>query len=519
MEHGPVDFGAAAWFAGWLVAVAALFWMGLRLPLQTRLGRWSSLAFNAAAVIAAVAVTVLANVALTLHDLHVDLTRERVYTPSTRALKVVEELREPVRLTYFYRGQDPEGRRVKEVLGLMAKRNPLLELRVADPDKEPALARAAGVRLYNAGVLEAQNRKLLVQTTDESEIALGIQRVLRERVITVCFLEGHGELPMDNFEFHTHLEGIASHSHGDASSRHVEMPGHGIGRLRRALEAQGYVARKVVLATAPKVPDDCQVLIAPNPRTTFLPAESAAVEAYLQRGGALLAMFDLGFVFEPRLAALVEQLGARLPQEVVVDPLSHYSKDSEMVAVAGYEPGPITRGLSMSFFPGVRPLEPVTPAAGIAATPLFASSRDSYTRDVNPAGVHAHGGHAHDHGPKRRGAGAKAPQPAPRLLAMAVEGRLPGAAASVPPLRAVLVGDADFASNSFLPYLANADLALAMVRWLVREERGTAVASRIPVPPMIVLTGAQMRGIFLVVEVLLPLAAFALAGLAWWRRR
>jgi ABC-type uncharacterized transport system involved in gliding motility auxiliary subunit len=102
---------------------------------------------------------------------------------------------------------------------------------------------------------------------------------------------------------------------------------------------------------------------------------------------------------------------------------------------------------------------------------------------------------------------------------MAVEGKLAGAAPDAPPLRAVIVGDADFASNSFLPYLANADLALAMVRWLVREERGTAVASRIPVPPMIVLTGAQMRGIFLAVEVLLPLAAFALAGLAWWRRR
>jgi hypothetical protein len=476
-----------------------------------------------------VAVTLLANAALTLQDLHIDLTRERIYTPSERALKVVDELREPVQLTYFYRGQDPEGRRVKDVLGVMAKRNALFELRVVDPDKEPTLAREAGVRIYNAGVLEAQGRKLLVQTTDENEIALGIQRVLRERVIAVCFLEGHGELPMDNFEFHTHVEGVASHSHGDASSQHVEMPGHGIGRLRRALEAQGYVARKIVLATSPNVPEDCQVLVAANPRTTFLPAESAAVEAYLRRGGALLALFDLGFVLEPRLAALFEQLGTRLPQEVVVDPLSHYARDSEMVAVTGYEPGPVTRGLSMSVFAGARPLDVVTPAAGIVAVRLFASSPDSYTRAVDPAGVHAqdghvhegqaHGAHAHDHPPKRRGPTANAPRPGSRTLALAVEGKLPGAAPSLPSMRAVIVGDADFASNSFLPYLANGDLALAMVRWLAREDRGTAVASRIPVPPMIVLTAAQMRTIFLCVEVLLPLTAFALAGLAWWRRR
>ena len=39
------------------------------------------------------------------------------------------------------------------------------------------------------------------------------------------------------------------------------------------------------------------------------------------------------------------------------------------------------------------------------------------------------------------------------------------------PFRVVVVGDADFASNSFFPYMANSDLVLSMVRWLVREER------------------------------------------------
>ena len=106
-----------------------------------------------------------------------------------------------------------------------------------------------------------------------------------------------------------------------------------------------------------------------------------------------------------------------------------------------------------------------------------------------------------------------------RLLAAMAEGRLPGADADAPPLRPVIVGDGDFASNSFLPFLANSDLALSMVRWLVREERATGVASRIPVPPMILLSGTQMRTIFLTVEVLLPLAVFALAVLMWWRRR
>ena len=511
MEHGGFDLGKLGWFAGWLVAVLILFLAGTRLPLALRHGRLRATAFHAAIVAGAVGVAVLANVALTLNDAHIDLTREKIYTPSAQAMKVVDDLKQPVRLTYFYRSQDPEGRRVKEVLGVMARRNPLFEVRVADPDKEPTLARSFGVRIYNAGILEAADRKLLVQTVDEAEIAIGVQRVLREKVVTVCFLEGHNELPMDNFEYHTHVEGVSSHSHGDASSQHVQMPDHGIGRLRRALEVQGYSVRKVMLATQPAVPPECQALIVANPRTTFLPAESAAIEVYLQRGGSLLAMFDLGFVLEGRLAELVGQLGVGLPQEAVVDPLSHYAGDREMVAVTGYEAGPLTRNLSMTFFPGVRPLVPRTPAAGMAIPPLFASSRDSYPRAVRAAGVR-------EVEPAAKAASAPS-GPGPRLLAAMAEGRLPGAAADAPPLRAVIVGDGDFASNSFLPFLANSDLALSMVRWLVREERATGVASRIPVPPMILLSGTQMRTIFLTVEVLLPLAVFALAVLMWWRRR
>ena len=252
MSEHSLDLGNLLWFAGWLVAVVALLVAGLAIPLQTRSRRgWL---FAVAVVAAAVAVTVLANVALVLHDNHIDLTREKVFTPSAQAMRVVDNLQQEVKLTYFYRSQDPAGRRTKDILEIMGRRNPLLKVTTVDPDKEPTLAQTAGVRLYNAAMLEAQGRRVLVQGTDEAEIAIGIQRVLRERVITVCFIEGHNELPMDNFEYHTHLEGVSDHSHGDAASKVIQTPGHGVGRMRRALEAQGYEVRKIVLATLPAVP-------------------------------------------------------------------------------------------------------------------------------------------------------------------------------------------------------------------------------------------------------------------------
>ena len=50
--------------------------------------------------------------------------------------------------------------------------------------------------------------------------------------------------------------------------------------------------------------------------------------------------------------------------------------------------------------------------------------------------------------------------------------------------------------------MANSDLLVAAVRWLAREERGTTVRTRIPVPPMILLMGAQSHWLFIFIVVL-----------------
>jgi ABC-type uncharacterized transport system involved in gliding motility auxiliary subunit len=103
-----------------------------------------------------------------------------------------------------------------------------------------------------------------------------------------------------------------------------------------------------------------------------------------------------------------------------------------------------------------------------------------------------------------------------RVLGIAAEGTL---APAVRPFRAVVIGDGDFASNSFLPYMSNSDLLVAAVRWLAREDQGTAVRTHIPVPPMILLTAAQSRWIFIVIVILLPLTVIGIGGVVWWLRR
>ena len=111
MEHAfsPRELINLAWFLGWLVAVIVLFLAAQQLPLQTRFKRPLALLYNAGVVVVSFAVVLLANTALSLHDAYIDLTREHVFTPSQQALEVVDQLDQPVKLTYFYQGEDQNG--------------------------------------------------------------------------------------------------------------------------------------------------------------------------------------------------------------------------------------------------------------------------------------------------------------------------------------------------------------------------------------------------------------------------
>lgn len=509
-----LDAVNTVWFLGWVAALAVLFVIGLRLPLQPRLRRLPALAYAGGIVAATLATAALANVGLVLHDAHFDLTREGIFTPSKQAETVVDRLERDVKLTYFYQAQDQAGRRAKEMVEVLARRNPRLHVRTVDPDRQPTVADTYGVRIYNAAVLESEGRRIQVMSTDENQIALGILRVIRERVTTVCFIEGHNEYPVENFEFHTHFEGVAGHGHGEGTSAIVQMRAHGAGRLRRALESFGYEVRKIIPATLTAIPADCAAVVNVNPRTTYLPGESTLLVDYLAGGGAAVLMYDLGFVLERRLATALATIGVAFEQDVVIDPLDHYSTDPEVVAIPVYERHPITRSIALTFFPGIRPLTLRPPPAGVTSAPLFLSSPESYVREVRTV-AERQSDRPGDSGPS---APARPTSPGRRTLAAALEGAWPGTPAARP-FRLVVVGDGDFASNSFLPYMANSDLALAMVRWVVREEQIPSVPVRMPVPPLVLLTKSQMQRIFLVFEGLLPLSVVAVGTVVWWRRR
>jgi ABC-type uncharacterized transport system involved in gliding motility auxiliary subunit len=213
-----------------------------------------------------------------------------------------------------------------------------------------------------------------------------------------------------------------------------------------------------------------------------------------------MLLVEPDFAIEERLEAVLAQAGAHVGDGVIVDPQDHYFTDEQMIAVTRYSNHPVTRAQALSFYPGARPVEPVS-RDGVRAVALFASSAQSYL--------------VRDRMRYREEAASAVRRAYP--LAVAAEGRMSEKAA---PFRLIVVGDADFASNSFFPYLANADIVLASVSWLLHEDRVPTLKPPVEVLPLVTLTNVQVRWVFILTVLLLP-GAVALAGLGvWlWRRR
>jgi ABC-type uncharacterized transport system len=500
MNGEESDWLGALWFAACVTALLILFAAALRVRVYG--AGWRRWMMRSLVVLGALAATLAANMAIFRHDAHVDVTREGAFTPSREAADVVRSLQLPVEVVYFYQKDNVGGRAAVTMLELLERLNPRLRVETVDIDRSPARAGAFGVRIYNTAVIVSGESRIQVTTTDDREIALGILRAIRQRQPMVCFATGHGEYDIDNFEFHTHFEGAHSHSHDVQGMAVVQMEQHGLGRLRRAIEKLGLAARKVELAAGRPVPDDCAALIDANPRTPYAPPEADILRRYLEAGGSYMLLVEPDFRIEERMAGVLAAAGVRVGDGVVVDPVDHYFTDEQMIAVTRYASHPVTRAQALSFYPGARPVE-VVPAAGVTAVALFASSAQSYVvRDRA----------------RYREEAATAPR---RVypLAVAAEGALPDGNTDRR-YRLIVVGDADFASNSFFPYLANADIVLAGVSWLLREDRLSTLKPPVEVLPLVALTSEQVRWIFILTVILLPgMVALAGFGVWLWRRR
>jgi ABC-type uncharacterized transport system involved in gliding motility auxiliary subunit len=498
-------------FAAWSLTLLTLFALAVRLPLRGRGSLWTAWCTNALIVCGALGVVIAANVALYRHDVHFDATREGLNTPPQQLTDLVDQLRSPLSLAYFYNASDPNALATRDMIQSAARNHPLLAFRAIDLDKEPGLARDIGVHSYNTAVLQAGDRKVLVaNVTDAARLGYAALRVLRQRAETICFVTGHGETfrPMRGHYHFSHVETLRGHDMPGADDVLVAEPEQ-LDRLQLALNEVGFEMRPLGMATANAIPADCAVVAEIGPRTALAAGEADLLADYLRNGGRLVMLIDPQFPVEPELRSrLLTPLGLSSEPAIVIDPLNHFRTDPDKVAVPYYPPHPITARLALTVFAQARPIHISQPQSVVRATVLAASSQDSYLRPPSAAGIVVAGS----------GPATAEVEHGAQALAVALEGVFPGA----PPdkhFRLVLSGTSKFATNEYFSYVSNGELSVAIMRWLAEDDASPKLAPKTYNLPEIVLTSAQMRDAFIALEILLPLSTALLGVAMWWRRR
>src|SRR5438874_1276678 len=309
----------------------------------------------------------------TLYPFRFDLTQARLYSLSSATVTMLKRLDQPVHIVFFH---DPMMRETVEFYELIAQQTKLVTVEFYDPMLNPAQARMLGVQFAGTAVMESEGRKLQVNGDSETDIANGILRVSRATTQPVCFLDGHGEPDPFSMESHDHLEGAPGHTHG-LGAKYVLHERHGMAKARHSLENLNYKVEKVSLMRRGDGLSRCAVLVVAGPKVALLPAEVAAVRAYLWRGGNAFFMLD-PFV-QSGLEPVIREYGVVLDDDIVIDEASHFWADVSSPAVSDYNRHQVTRDLPLTFFPGVRSLSP-TPqrVPDTSVVPIVNSSRNSW---------------------------------------------------------------------------------------------------------------------------------------------
>jgi ABC-type uncharacterized transport system involved in gliding motility auxiliary subunit len=85
--------------------------------------------------------------------------------------------------------------------------------------------------------------------------------------------------------------------------------------------------------------------------------------------------------------------------------------------------------------------------------------------------------------------------------------------------RIAVVGDSDFATNSFYHIMGNGKLFLNTVNYLASQENLIGIAPRTYDLPRVNLTNRQVNGTVFLSIVLIPLVMALIGFAVWWRQR
>jgi len=443
------------------------------------------------------AILLLVNFVAFRHTYRIDTTANHQYSLSEQTQKILKHMKKDVHIIGFFKSE--ANQRAKDLFEEYAHLSPKFSYELVDPDKRPAIAKNYGRITYGTIIVKGPSKVERIQKTTEAELTNAIIKVTREGKKWIYFLEGHGEHDIDQ-----NMAGETGRS--------------GLAMAKKALVDQYYGVKKLMLATAKVIPEDCSVLIISGPQTNLLQTETAAINDYLKKGGSVLAMIDPSP--SASLQDFLSQWGIVPDNDVVLDVSGVgqlFGAGPAIPVISNYGNHAITKDLKrmMTAFPLARSLSKAKNAkkdSDFNRVELLKTGANSWG-ETNLSLFKNQKKAGYDAGFDKKG---------PLVLGMVVTKDVADSTSTGPSKkksRLVVYGDSDFATNAWFHFQKNGDLFLNSVNWLAEEEDLVAIRPRSPEDRRVNLTKAQSKLIFWVGVVLFPLAIILLGAGVYTKRR
>ena len=444
-------------------------------------------AYAAMYVLVVLTAVVIANFLANRYDKSYDATSNKRYSLSDQTAKIVKGLEQDATITYFDQGTRFD--QAKDLLGEYKNLSPRIHVDYVDPDKNPQVAREAGIKNYGTAVVQIGSRKEEAKSMTEEGITGAFIRDLKNNTRTVCFVAGSGEHQIDDSER------------------------GGYSRFKDLLGKDNYQAKPVDLLQKAEVQNDCTVLVVGGPTRDYQQPEVDAIKKYVEDGGRALVMLDpplkigrSAIADNDAFVNLIQGWGVTLSKDLILDlnPIGQLLGVGPQVAlVRNYDSHAIVNGMkgTATGFPLARSLE-VKNGDKTSVQKLFDSS------DTSLATANLSSPEVNTTDPKNR----KGP------LTIAAAGTFNNGKQDSQG-RFVVMGSASWAENSFINFNGNSDLALNTIDWLGSDEDLISIRPKEQEDRRITMTRGQLAWVRSVSQFLLPLMMVFAGVLVWWKRR
>jgi len=439
------------------------------------------------------ALMVVLNMIFVNHDIKADLTKNKLHTLSEQSVKIVKNLKEDVTFKAFIPPMAQQ--EYERVFEKYTYHSPKLKKEIVDVDKDPFAVKKYEVKQLGTIIVESKNRSARVDNLSgpddprlEEKLTNAIIQVAKGDKKKIYFLNGHKERLI------------------------ADTTAEGYSQAKEALESGRYQVSELMLLDKDKVPGDAEIVVIAGPKSEFLPQEYKLLENYLKNGGKMMVMLEPDST--PSMKDFVAKYGANWSPRMTIfesNPLlQQISGHALSPVVMKYDPNQeITRDTkNPSVFVIPTPVEKAQAvAAGYKVDSLFSSSPSSF--EVKLEGNKVAVNPAKDKkGPISLAVAvsAKAEKAIPDPKA---EKKEDAEAPKEKETRLVVVGDSDFASNSWRKFSINADLFENMLSWLAQEEDLISIRPKATDQSDFDITDGRARIINLASGILLPFFMFA----------